>query len=219
VTQARADAWWAERDRHYRSRPEILEEIGRLRAEARQWRTVQDAYQGSLERRIETGSPGAQAELNEALARDALETDPPEPSAKEDPDEWRAFFREVLGRDMPQNAAYEAENYRIDAAAPPDVFGWAAGYYEGHYPRGFDYGELAAERQGMSLEQLYVRRYRELQASHGAPGAAVTETEAPRLAEASFPCPVQPSPPGRGGHEASRQAPQSGPRTTRGRDR
>jgi hypothetical protein len=217
VMQARADAWWAERDRHYRNRPEVLGEIERLRAEAGQWRAAQDAYLESLERRIEAGSPGAQQELNEAMTRQALETDPPEPSAKEDPDEWGAFFREVLGRDMPHNAAYEAENYRIDAAAPPDVFGLAAEYYEAHDPVGFDYDELAAERQGLSLGQLYAQRYRELHASDGAPGTAVTGPQAAQLAGTSFPAPVQSGPPSRGGDEASRSAPRPGPRATRGK--
>ena len=118
---------------------------------------------------------------------------------------------------MPQNAAYEAESYRIDAAAPPDVGGRAAEYYEAHAPVGFDYDELAAERQGMSLGQLYAQRYRDLQASDGSQGAAVTGNEAARLAGASFPGQVQPSPPSRGGHKAPRGASRPGPRLTRGR--
>jgi hypothetical protein len=180
VMQALADAWWAERDRQYRNRPEVLAEIERLRAEVGQRNAAQDAYFESLERRIEAGSPQAQAALNEALTHDALETDPPEPTAKEDPSEWRAFFREVLDRDMPQNAAYEAETYRIDAAAPPDVHGRAAEYYEANYPMGFDYSELVAERQGLTFEQLSAQRYRELHASRAVPGAAVTGAETPR---------------------------------------
>ena len=216
VMQAQADAWWAARNRRYRNRPEVLREIERLRAEAGRRRGAQDAHLESLERRVETGNPRAQREPDDALTRDALETDPPEPSAMDDPGEWEAFFREVLGRDMPQNASYEAENYRIDAAAPPDVSGLAAEYRETHYPRGFDHDELAAERQGMTLDQLYAERYRELQASHPGPGVAVTGTDAARLAGASFPGPVQPSPPSEGGHETARRTPRHRPHLTKG---
>jgi hypothetical protein len=52
-----------------------------------------------------------------------------------------------------------------------------------------------------------------------AQGAAVSGSDAARLSAVSFPSPVQPSPTRRGGHEATRQAPQPGPRTTRGRGR
>src|SRR6185437_1001983 len=47
----------------------------------------------------------------------AVQTDPPEPSAKDDPKEWRAFFRQELGRDMPLNAEYEAEKHLATAPA------------------------------------------------------------------------------------------------------
>ena len=102
VVQERADAWWAERDRHYRNRPEVLAEIDRLRAVAGQRRAGEDAYLRSPEHRIEAGSPGAQQEPDEVLTWQALETGPPEPSAMEDPGEWSAFFLEVLG---PRHAA------------------------------------------------------------------------------------------------------------------
>lgn len=212
VMQTRADAWWAERDRQYKNRPEVLAEIEQLRAEAAERNAKINAYFESLERRIAAGDPRAQETLNEALTRDALDSDPPESSAREDPAEWRAFFREVLGRDMPLNAEYEAEYYSIDAAAPPDVNGWAAEYYEVNYPRGFDYGELAAERGELTFEQLLAQRYRELNASHGEPRAEVTGASAARLAAASFPGPVQPSPPQQDGHEAARQAQPPSPR-------
>ena len=168
--QAQAGDWWEKRDRLYTHRPEVLDEIRQLRTEASEQAAAKAAYLEHLEHRAEEGSPRAQQRLNEEMARQALETDPPEPSAKEDPGEWRDFFREVLGRDMPQNAAHEAESYRIDAAAPPDVGGMAAAYYEVNYPRGYDDGELEEEREGLSWEQLYRKRYEELQASGAAAG-------------------------------------------------
>jgi hypothetical protein len=190
VMQARADAWWAGRDRRYRSRPEIAQEIARLRSEAENRHAAEFGFQGFLERLSAAGIPAAQRELDDALTRQALETGPPEPAAREDPAEWQAFFREVLGRDMPLNGEYEAERYRIDAAAPPDVSGLLSEYLESHYPRGFDYGELAAERAGMTLAQLYAQRYRELHPGP-APGA-----DAAWPAKVSFPDPVQPGAPG-----------------------
>jgi hypothetical protein len=213
VMQARADAWWAERDRQYRNRPEVLADIEQLRAEAAERNARLNGYFGSLERRIAAGDPRAQERLDEALTRDALETDPPEPSAREDPAEWRAFFREVLGRDMPLNAGYEAADYAIDAAAPPDINGWAAAYYEVSYPTGFDDGELAAERGGLTFQQLLAQRYRELRASHDEPRA---ESSAARLAAGSFPRPVQPSPARQDGREAARRMKSPSPRTASG---
>jgi hypothetical protein len=210
--QVRADAWWAERERQYQDRPEVRAEIERLRAEAAERNARLNAYVESLERRIEAGDPRAQERLDEALTLDACETDPPEPSAREDAAEWRAFFREVLGRDMPLNAAHEAEDYSIDAAAPPDVNGWAAAYYEVSYPRGFDDGELAAERGELTFKQLLAQRYRELHASHDKPRA---KPDAARLAADSFPSPVQPSPPRQGGRESARQVQPPSPHTGR----
>jgi hypothetical protein len=108
-----------------------------------------------LEARVDAGVPGAERALFEAYALQAVETDPPEPSAKDDPGEWRAFFRQQFGRDMPLNAEYEAQKHRIEAAAPADVGGMAAAYFEANDLSGFDPFELAAERQGMTVAELY----------------------------------------------------------------
>lgn len=152
--EARADAWWARREQQYRERPEIREETERIRAEELEYLERQESRFRQLEARAEAGLPGAEQALTEAYTRQALETGPPEPSAKDDPEEWRAFFREEYGRDMPLNAEYEAQNHRIEAAAPADVGGMAAAYLEANYPRGFDAAELAAERYGLAVEEL-----------------------------------------------------------------
>jgi hypothetical protein len=156
--QARIDAWWAEREQQYRNRPEIREAAERIRAEAQRQRDEEDAQLQRLEARAAAGIPGAERALMEAYTWQAVETDPPEPSAKDDPGEWRAFFHQEYGRDMPLNADYEAEGHRIEAAAPADVGGMAAAYFEANYPRGFDFDELAAEQQGVSVEELYADR-------------------------------------------------------------
>lgn len=153
--QARIDAWWAEREQQYRNRPEIREAAEQIRAEAQRQRDEEDAHLQRLEARAAAGIPGAERALMEAYTWQAVETDPPEPSAKDDPGEWRDFFQQEYGRDMPLNAEYEAEGHRIEAAAPADVGGMAAAYFEANYPRGFDFDELAAERQGVSVEELY----------------------------------------------------------------
>ena len=152
------DAWWAAREAAYRQRPEIRQEIERLRAEAHERARQDHARAGFLEQRIEQGAPGAGQALHEEMTRQAIEYDPPEPSAKDDPEEWRAFFREMYGRDMPLNAEYQAELHRIEAAAPPDVGGLAAAYSEANYPRGFDEIELAAEREGKTAEEVRAER-------------------------------------------------------------
>ena len=157
--QARIDAWWAEREQQYRNRPEIREAAERIRAEAQRQRDEEDAHHQRLAARAAAGIPGAERALMEAYTWQAVETGPPEPSAKDDPGEWRAFFQQEYGRDMPLNADYEAEGHRIEAAAPADVGGMAAAYFEANYPRGFDFDELAAERQGVSVEELYAGRY------------------------------------------------------------
>lgn len=122
--KARADAWWEQREQHYQQRPGIREETGRIRAETQRHIEQQDARLRQLEARAEADIPGADQALMEAYTLQSLETGPPEPSAKDDPEEWRAFFREEYGRDMPLNAEYEAQKHRIEAAAPADVGEW-----------------------------------------------------------------------------------------------
>ena len=157
--QARIDAWWAEREQQYRNRPEIRQATEQIRAGAQRQRDEEDAYLQRLEARAGAGIPGAEQALMEAYTWQAVQTDPPEPSAKDDPGEWRAFFRQEYGRDMPLNAEYEAGRHRIEAAAPPDVGGMAAAYFEANDPAGFDPAELAAEQQGVSVEELYAGSY------------------------------------------------------------
>ncbi len=152
------DAWWAAREAAYRNHPEIRQAIGRLRAEADERARHDHARAGFAEQRIEQGAPGAGQALHEEMTGQAIENDPPEPSAKDDPEEWRAFFREMYGRDMPLNAEYQAGLHRIEAAAPPDAGGLAAAYYEANYPRGFDEIELAAEREGKTAEEVRAER-------------------------------------------------------------
>lgn len=157
--QARIDAWWARREQQYRDRPEIRQRTEQIRAETERQRDEEDACLERLEARAGAGVPGAQQALAEAYTWQAVRTDPPEPSARDDPEEWRAFFWQEYGRDMPLNAEYEAEKHRIEAAAPPDVGGMAAAYFEASYPRGFDPAELAAEHQGVPVEDLYAGLY------------------------------------------------------------
>jgi hypothetical protein len=150
--------WWVARDAAYWQRPEIQQEIERLHAEAAELARQDAARVASLERRIEAGVPGAEQALYAELDRQAIETDPPEPTAKEDPEEWQAFFREFYGRDMPLNALYQAELHSIEAAAPPDIGGLAAEYFETNYPQGFDPDELDAEEAGKTVQQLNAER-------------------------------------------------------------
>jgi hypothetical protein len=123
--QARIEAWWAQREQQYRNRPEVRQEIERIRAEAQQQHDEADARLQYLEARSGAGAPGAERALNEAYTWLAVGTDAPEPSAKDDPGEWRAFFRQEYGRDMPLNAEYQAQKHQIEAAAPADMGGWA----------------------------------------------------------------------------------------------
>ena len=83
--QARIDAWWAEREQQYRNRPEIREAAEQIRAEAQRQRDEEDAHLQRLEARAAAGIPGAERALMEAYTWQAVETDPPEPSAKDDP--------------------------------------------------------------------------------------------------------------------------------------
>ena len=157
--RARIDAWWGEREQQYRNRPEIRQAAEQIRAEAQRQRDEEDARIQRLEALADAGIPGAERALFEAYTWQALGTDPPEPSAKDDPGNWRAFFQHEYGRAMPLNAEYEAQKYRVEAAGPPDVGGMAAAYFEANYPRGFDFDELAAEQQGVSVEELCADLY------------------------------------------------------------
>ncbi len=47
------------------------------------------------------------------------------------------------------SAAYEAGKDQAGAAAPADVGGMAAVYFEAGYPGGFDQGDLVAGRRGV----------------------------------------------------------------------
>jgi hypothetical protein len=157
-SQEARDAWWAAREDAYRQRPDIQQETEELRAEARQRAQENDDAAARLEKLIADGVPGAQEALNREMTQQAIEDDPPEPSAMDDPDEWRAYFRWMHGRDLPLRAEYEAERHRIDQAAPPDVGGLAAEYYERNYPRSADPEELEAEWEGVTAEEIRRRR-------------------------------------------------------------
>ncbi len=149
-----AEAWWAERELQYRRRPDVRQEIERVQAEVRRELEQEEARLQRLEARADAGVPGAEQALNEAYTWQAVQTSPPEPSAKDDPQEWSAFFRHQYGRDMPLNAAHEAEKHRIQAAAPADVGGMAAAYFEVNYPRGYDHADLEAEWCGVPEPEL-----------------------------------------------------------------
>jgi hypothetical protein len=153
--QARADAWWTQREHQYRERPEIRQETGRIRAESRRQREQDDSRLRQLEARAAAGIPGAEQALMEAYTLQALETGPPEPSARDDPEEWRAFFREQYGQDMPLNAEYQAQRHRTEAAAPADIGGMAAASLEANDPCGFDPADLAAEWHALPAEQRH----------------------------------------------------------------
>jgi hypothetical protein len=86
-----------------------------------------------------------------------------EPQPTEDPAEWRAFFREVLGRDMPLNAEHEAQIQRFDAADLLTRDMWTNGPDGTSYLHGFDAGALAAERAGLSFPHLHQQRYHQRQ--------------------------------------------------------
>jgi hypothetical protein len=158
---ARAQAaWWAEREEAYQRRPEIQAEITRLQAEKDQAEAEIRAIENRMNDRAEAGRPGAQEALNEFYNHDALRTDPSSPSAKNDEQEWRAFYQRFEGRDLPLHAHDKAERHRIDASAPPDVGGMAAEYYEQYQPSiGPD--ELTAEWASITVEELWAERRRD----------------------------------------------------------
>jgi hypothetical protein len=156
TARARA-AWWAQREDAYQQRPEIQAQITRQMAAKDQDDAQRRDVENRLNDRAEAGIPGAQAALNEFYNRDALGTDPPARSAKDDENEWRAYFQHFDGRDLPLHAWYEAEKHSIDANAPPDVGGMAAEYYERYQPSvGPD--DLAAEWRGITVDELWAER-------------------------------------------------------------
>jgi hypothetical protein len=68
-----------------------------------------------------------------------------------------AYYLEFRGRDLPLHAQHAAEKHGIDAAAPPDVGGLAAAYYENDCSS-VSPEELTAENRSISLEQLLSER-------------------------------------------------------------
>lgn len=154
---ARRRAWWSEREDAYRQRPEIQAEIAERQADIDERNATALRYEERMARKAAAGVPGAQDALNQHYTLDACETDPPEPSAKDDPDEWLDFYREFEGRELPLHAQDAAERHRIAANAPADVGGMAADYYEANEPS-LHPDDLAAEWAGLSLEQLRAER-------------------------------------------------------------
>jgi hypothetical protein len=82
--QARIDAWWAEREQQYRNRPEIRQVAEQFRAEAQRQRDEENAHLQRLEALADAGISGAERAVFDAYTWQALGTDPPEPSAKDD---------------------------------------------------------------------------------------------------------------------------------------
>ena len=189
VVRAWAEAWWEARQWQYRARPEITAQIEVLRAEgARQ----------------------------KPPARDEAETGRREPWVMEDPVEWRVFFREVFGSDMPRNAEHEARFHQLDAAELLTRDMWTNGPDGTSYLHGFHAGELAAERDGFSFPHLYEQRYLQLSAGRGEPKGQTPVSGPAQLAAASFPGPVQLSAPPQDGHGAARQVTPPNPRLAKG---
>jgi hypothetical protein len=85
-----------------------------------------------------------------------------DPWVMEDPAEWSAFFREVLGRDMPRNAEHEARLHQLEAAELLTRDMWTNGPDGTSYLHGYDAAELAAERGGISFPKLHELRYLQL---------------------------------------------------------
>ena len=142
---ASAEAWWEARQWQYQERPEITAQIELLRR---------------------TSGP-------QPLTRDMTETGQREPWVMEDPAEWRVFFREVLGRDMPRNAEHEARLHQLDAAELLTAEMWTNGPDGTSYLHGWNADELAAERGGISFPQLHELRYLQLSAGRREPGGQV----------------------------------------------
>jgi hypothetical protein len=73
--------------------------------------------------------------------------------------EWRAFFRQFFGRDMPDNAAYQAARHRREAAAPPDVGGLQAAFDEQPWNdlsglKAAAGDEMEAVQRGITVEEV-----------------------------------------------------------------
>ena len=156
--RAWADAWWEARQWQYQERPEVSAQIELLRAgDARQ----------------------------QALTRDITETGQREPWVMEDPAEWRDFFREVFGRDMPRNAEHEARLHQLDAADLLTAEMWTNGPDGTSYLHGWNADELAAERGGVSFPHLYQQRYLQLSAAGQPLQGALEETPGPKVSKAA----------------------------------
>jgi hypothetical protein len=157
VVRAWAEAWWEARQRQYRERPEITAQI-------------------ELVRRAADPQP---------LTGDMTETGQREPWVMEDPAEWRDFFREVLGRDMPLNAEHEARLKQLDAAELLDRDMWTNGPDGTSYLHGWNADELAGERGGLSFPHLYQQRYLQLSAAGQPLEGAPEETPGPKVSKAA----------------------------------
>jgi hypothetical protein len=128
-----------------------------------------------------------------------------EPQPIEDPAEWRDFFREVLGRDMPLNAEHEARFKQLDEAGLLDRDMWTNGPDGTSYLHGFDGAALASERGGLTFPHLYQRRYLQLSAAGQPLQSALEETPGPKVSKAAataakvraetaeFPYPLRPA--------------------------
>ena len=108
-----------------------------------------------------------------------------EPQPIEDPVEWRAFFREVLGRDMPLNAEHEAKLEQLDAADLLTRDMWTDGPDGTSYLHGFDAAALASERGGLPFPRLYQQRYLQLSAVDQPLQGALEETPGPKVSKAA----------------------------------
>lgn len=154
-----------------------------------------------------------------------------EPQAFENPAAWRAFFRKVLGRDMPLNAEHEARFKQLDAADLLARDMWANGPDGTSCLHGFDAAALASERGGLSFPHLYQQRYLQLSAAGLPLQGALGETPGPEVGKAAvaaaeakaaeFPSPPRPAAPGTAATKtrgpASSLAGQQVPPRTRGR--
>ena len=156
-----------------------------------------------------------------------------EPQPIEDPAEWKAFFRQVLGRDMPLNAEHEARLKQLDAADLLTRDMWTNGPDGTSYLHGFDAAALASERGGLSFPHLYQQRYLQLSAAGQPLQGALEETPGPKVSKAAatatgvragaaeFPYPPLPAAPettaAKARRPASSRAGQQVPPRTRGR--